>query len=137
MVAKGQVMVFPFGRLSGPTAMPQMFLNNLRREILLDILRRRARLNAPVVEGPAYLQPYCTGDGDRMYVYLVNGAMDPAKGWRLHMGGGGWRRAGLYFSDGRREEMEVSPDEESIAFPQALGVMETVLIALDKEQEDR
>ena len=53
------------------------------------------------------------------------------------MGGGGWRRAGLYFSDGRREEMEVSPDEESIAFPQALGVMETVLIALDKEQEDR
>ena len=52
-------------------------------------------------------------------------------------GGGGWRRAGLYFSDGRREEMEVSPDEESIAFPQALGVMETVLIALDKEQEDR
>lgn len=72
-----------------------------------------------------------------MYVYLVNGAMDPAKGWRLHMGGGGWRRARLYFSDGRREEMEVSPDEESIAFPQALGVMETVLIALDKEQEDR
>ena len=137
VVAKGQVMVFPFGRLSGPTAMPQMFLNNLRREILLDILRRRARLNAPVVEGPAYLQPYCTGDGDRLYVYLVNGAMDPVKGWRLHMGSGGWRRAGLYFSDGRREEMEMSPDEESIAFPQALGVMEAVLIALDKEQEDR
>ena len=31
-------------------------------------------MNAPVVEGPAYLQPYCTGDGERMYVYLVNGA---------------------------------------------------------------
>lgn len=135
-VAKGRVMVFPFGRLPAPTAMPQMFLNTLRREVLRDILLRRARLDAPVVEGPAYLQPYCTADGGRLYVYLVNASLDPAAGWRLHMGGTGWRRAGLCFSDGRREETAL-PDSEILAFPQTLGSMETVLITLEKEQEDR
>ena len=132
VVVNGRVMVFPFGRLPGPTAMPQMHLNSLRRDVLQDILVHRAGLAAPVVEGTAYLQPYCTSDGERLYVYLVNAALDPAAGWRLRMGAAGWRRAVLQFSDGRREEAALDAGAETICFPQTLGAMETVLITFEK-----
>lgn len=135
VAAGGRVMVFPFGRLPGAAAMPQMFLNTLRREVLRDILLHKARLAAPVVEGPAYLQPYCTRDEERLYIYLVNAALDPAAGWRLHIESADWRRASLYFSDGRREEMAVPPDGGALSFPQTVGPMETVLIVLKKEEE--
>lgn len=137
VVVNGRVMVFPFGHLSGPTDMPQMFLNSLRREIMQDILLHRAGLAAPVVEGAAYLQPYCTRDGERLYIYLVNAALDPAAGWRLHMDTAGWRRAALHFSDGRREMLDLDPAAETLCFPQTLGTMETVLITFEKEREDR
>lgn len=131
-VINGRVMVFPFGRLPGPTDMPQMFLNSLRRDILQDILAHRAGLAAPMVEGTAYLQPYCTGDGERLHLYLVNAALDPAEGWTLRMGSGRWRRACLRFSDGRREETALEPGAERLWFPQVLGSMETVLITFEE-----
>ena len=136
VVVNGRAMVLPFGHLPGPTAMPQMLLNSLRRDILQDVLSSRAGLAAPMVEGAAYLQPYCTRGGARLYVYLVNASLDPAEGWTLRMGEAGWRRAALRFSDGRREELSLDPGGPDLSFPQRLGAMETVLITFEKERED-
>ena len=130
-------MVFPFGNLASPTEMPQMFLNSLRRELVQAVLGERARLAAPMVEKSAYLQPYCTEDEGRLYVYLVNASLDPARGWTLRLGGGAWTRASLRFSDGRREELAMAPDGAGrLSFPQTLPPMETVLITLEKQTED-
>ena len=137
VVVDGRVMVFPFGNLASPTEMPQMFLNSLRRELVQAVLGERARLAAPMVEKSAYLQPYCTEDEGRLYVYLVNASLDPARGWTLRLGGGAWTRASLRFSDGRREELAMAPDGAGrLSFPQTLPPMETVLITLEKQTED-
>ena len=61
-----------------------MQLNALRRELLQDMLA--SRLDAPMVAGQAYLQPYCTCDGRDLYLYLVNGSMDEASSVTLAMG---------------------------------------------------
>lgn len=71
-----------------------MQLNALRRELLQDMLA--SRLDAPMVAGQAYLQPYCTCDGRDLYLYLVNGSMDEASSVTLAMARSAFRGMGAH-----------------------------------------
>lgn len=83
-VARGQVLIHPFGRFERPDSMPPMQLTSLRREILQDVLS--GRLDAPMVVGQAYLQPYCTCDGQTLHMLLLNGSLDGVDSVTLDMG---------------------------------------------------
>lgn len=88
-VVDGRVFVYPFGNFSGPQDIPPMLLNDVRQELLQDVLAASGRLDAPMVCGAPYLVPYCMADGGRTCLYLVNGALDAVENIVLHVGGGG------------------------------------------------
>ena len=126
-VVSRNTMIFPFGHIGARSDIPQMFLNSLRRDLLHEILLRRARLDAPVVLKNAYVQPYCTRQGNTLYIYLVNAGADDQREIQLRLGEGRARLTLLY-SDGREETMETEGGRVTIPGP--LASMETVLITV-------
>ncbi|HQQ40144.1 MAG TPA: hypothetical protein PLR57_01430, partial [Clostridia bacterium] len=79
-VVGGRVLIYPFGRFAGPQEIPPMLLNDVRQEILQDVLNRSGRLTAPMVEQNPYLVPYAFSSDDKAHLYLVNGSMDAVCG---------------------------------------------------------
>ncbi len=85
VVVKNRVLIYPFGRFESPQEIPPMLLNDVRQEILQDILTSSGRMMAPVIEKSPYLVPYVFANGDAMHLYLVNGALDAVNGVSLRM----------------------------------------------------
>ena len=74
-VVNGRVLVYPFGHLPEPPAIPCMLLNSMRQAVLQDVLRA-ARAPFPLVEGAPYLEPYCFADENGLHLYLINASLD-------------------------------------------------------------
>lgn len=134
-VSRGRVLIHPFGRFSSPGDMPPMQLNALRRELLQDMLA--SRLDAPMVAGQAYLQPYCTCDGRDLYLYLVNGSMDEASSVTLAMGA--LRFSGAWVLTSRNERRTIpyteGPDGR-FTFDLRLAPMDAALLCLTLQEEE-
>ena len=134
-VSRGRVLIHPFGRFSSPGDMPPMQLNALRRELLQDMLA--PHLDAPMVVGQAYLQPYCTCDGRNLYLYLVNGGMDEALSVTLAMGA--LRFSGAWALTSRNERRTVPYAEEPdgrFTFDLRLAPMDAALLCLTLQKEE-
>ncbi|MDR1061109.1 MAG: hypothetical protein LBL83_07855 [Clostridiales bacterium] len=80
-VANGRALIFPFGSFGGPTDIPAMLLNPMRRDLLQEALAARgpAPVAFPMLEGAANLIPYAYRRGAEQFLYLVNAAGDPAE----------------------------------------------------------
>ena len=134
-VSRGRVLIHPFGRFSSPGDMPPMQLNALRRELLQDMLA--SRLDAPMVAGQAYLQPYCTCDGRDLYLYLVNGSMDEASSVTLAMGAlrfsGAWA---LTDQNERRTIPYTEGPDGRFTFDLRLAPMDAALLRLTLQEEE-
>ena len=74
-VVNGRVLVYPFGHLPEPPAIPCMLLNSMRQAVLQDVLRA-AHAPFPLVEGAPYLEPYCFADAKGLHLYLINASLD-------------------------------------------------------------
>ena len=85
VVVENRVLLYPFGRFGSPQEIPPMLLNDVRQEILQDVLASSGRMTTPMVEGSPYLVPYAFSDDDALSLYLVNGALDAADGIALRM----------------------------------------------------
>lgn len=83
-VVNGRVLIYPFGNFESPTAMPPMLLNSMRQAVLHDVLRT-AGAPFPLVQGAAYLEPYCFLQNGELALYLVNGSADEVPAVRLWM----------------------------------------------------
>lgn len=74
-IVDNRVLVYPFGHFSAPADIPPMQLNTVRRD-MMQFAVSRFDSTIPMVADAAYLQPYCTQDGNAQYLYLVNGGTD-------------------------------------------------------------
>ena len=112
-----------------------MQLNALRRELLQDMLA--PHLDAPMVVGQAYLQPYCTCGGRNLYLYLVNGSLDEASSVMLAMGA--IRFSGAWVLTSRNVRRTVSYKEEPngrFTFDLRLAPMDAALLCLTLQKEE-
>lgn len=77
-VLRNQACIFPFGHLPNPLDLPRMFLNNIRQDLLQDILSDvPARINRPpFVKGHPYINPYYYPLENGFALYLVNASLD-------------------------------------------------------------
>ena len=133
-VSRGRVLIHPFGRFSSPGDMPPMQLNALRRELLQDMLA--SRLDAPMVAGQAYLQPYCTCDGRDLYLYLVNGSMDEASSVTLAMGALRFSGAWALTSQNERRALPYAEEPDGrFTFDLRLAPMDAALLCLTLQEE--
>lgn len=134
-VTQGRVLIHPFGRFESPGAMPPMQLSALRREILQDALT--GRLDAPMVVGQAYLQPYCTCDGKQMYVYLINGSMDAVDSVTLELGSVRFDDAWILSSRNERLQARWNAENDTRAvFSLQLAPMDAALLCLHLLQQE-
>lgn len=128
-VVENRVLIYPFGRFSGPQDIPPMLLNDVRQEILQSVLSRSGRLEAPLVEGSPYLAPYAFSDGETLWLYLVNGALDAVKSVSLRFA----KPDGTYAvsalpSRGEPVAFSVSVQQGRCAPGLSIGPMESVLL---------
>lgn len=135
VLSRAHVLIHPFGRFESPGAMPPMQLSALRREILQDALT--GRLDAPMVVGQAYLQPYCTCDENHLYVYLVNGSMDAVDSVTLELGKVRFDDAWVLTSRMERTAVRWRAETDSRAvFSVALSPMDAALLCLHLPQQE-
>lgn len=134
-VARGHVLIHPFGHFEDPGAIPPMQLNALRREILLEALL--PHLDAPCVVGQTYVQPYCTQEGNTLYLYLVNGSMDDVPSVTLALGAYQPASAWMLTSENVRAAVHWTPlTGQRAVFDIRLAPMDAVLLCLTLEQEE-
>lgn len=135
-VVDGRVFVYPFGNFSSPQDIPPMLLNDVRQELLQDVLAASRRLDAPMVCGAPYLAPYCMDDGGRTCLYLVNGALDAVDGLVLHVGGGARTvRVAALPSDDHEVHFAAQVRAGMCRLPLAVAPMESVLLVLEETTE--
>ena len=106
-----------------------MLLNDVRQEILQDVLTTSGRMTTPMVEGSPYLVPYAFADDDALSLYLVNGALDAADGVALCMP----EQNGAYAlsvlpSRGEPCAFTVNVESGRCVLPLVIGSMESALI---------
>ena len=135
-VVDGRVFVYPFGNFSGPQDIPPMLLNDVRQELLQDVLAASGRLDVPMVCGAPYLVPYCMADGGRTCLYLVNGALDAVENIVLHVGGGARTvRVAALPSDDREVHFAAQVRAGMCKLPLAVAPMESVMLILEETTE--
>lgn len=136
-VVEGRVLVYPFGRFGGPQEIPPMLLNDVRQEILQDVLYRTGRLNVPMVEGDPYLVPYAFSGTDTDYLYLVNGALDAVDGVSLRQScEDGAYTADLLPSQGRPASFTFSVMHGRCRLPVSIGSMESALLTIRRVSDE-
>jgi hypothetical protein len=129
VVVENRVLLYPFGRFGSPQEIPPMLLNDVRQEILQDVLTKSGRMTTPMVEGSPYLVPYAFADGDALSLYLVNGALDAVDGIALRMPD----QSGAYAlsvlpSRGEPCAFTVNVESGRCVLPLVIGSMESALI---------
>lgn len=135
-VVDGRVFVYPFGNFSSPQDIPPMLLNDVRQELLQDVLAASGRLDAPMVCDAPYLVPYCMADGGRTCLYLVNGALDAVEKIVLHVGGGARTvRVAALPSDDREVHFAAQVRAGMCKLPLAVAPMESVMLILEETTE--
>ena len=132
-VVNGRVFVYPFGRFSSPQDIPPMLLNDVRQALLADVLTASGRLDAPLVLDEPYLTPYCTREGGRTNLYLVNGALDTVMRATLSVGGRDrLLRVRALPSDGPEKAFTAQVRDGCCTLPLPVAPMESVLLILEE-----
>lgn len=134
-VVNGKVMIFPFGRFSGPLEIPQMLLNNVRQSILQDVLRER--LAAPMVEKLPYLEPYCTVSPDgQTFLYLVNGSSDDVGCVRL-LTRGSAENAMIISPDGDDRTLPCRSEDGGMEIPLSIPALSAAMLIFPGKTGER
>lgn len=137
VVVNGRVLVYPFGRFESPVQIPPMLLNEVRAEILRDVLSRTG-LHVPMVEGAPYLEPYCFANEERdMALYLIHAASDPVE--RVSLAGMQAGPLTVWRSEngGRAEEIVSRPTKAGAVVDLPLNSMETMLLFWQHREGDK
>ncbi|MEN6419604.1 MAG: hypothetical protein ABFC73_11870 [Clostridiaceae bacterium] len=137
-VVGGRVLIYPFGRFASPQEIPPMLLNDVRQEILQDVLNRSGRLAAPMVEQNPYLTPYAFSDGEAAYLYLVNGSMDAVRGVPLlYANADGEYSISALPSRGEPSAFSASIEQGRCTLPLEIEPMESVLLTVRRAGEQQ
>lgn len=129
-VVEGRVMIYPFGHFG--TGVPPMLLNRVRQEIMQEALDA-AGLEAPMVRGLAYVEPYCLRTGGSVALYLINASSDAAERITLSRLPGAAARA-LRSEDAREQTLAPRPTAGGVALDLSVGSLEAALILFDNAQ---
>ncbi len=136
-VVEGRVLVYPFGRFCSPQEIPPMLLNDVRQEILQDVLYRTGKLSVPMVEGNPYLVPYAFSGADADYLYLVNGALDAVDGVILRQNcADGVYAVHLLPSSGRPTQFALSIAQGRCRLPISIAPMESALLTIRRVSDE-
>lgn len=135
VVVENRVLLYPFGRFTSPQEIPPMLLNDVRQEILQDVLSASGRMTTPMVEKNPYLVPYVFSDENAMYLYLVNGALDAADGVPLRFP----EQDGVYSlsvlpSCGEASEFAIKIEQGRCILPVQIPSMESALVTMRKQK---
>jgi hypothetical protein len=134
VVVKNRVLLYPFGRFTSPQEIPPMLLNDVRQEILQDVLTASGRMTTPMVEGSPYLVPYAFADSDALSLYLVNGALDAADRVALRMPEQNCAYAlSVLPSRGEPFECSITIEQGRCVLPISIQSMESALITMRKQ----
>ncbi|PKM38852.1 MAG: hypothetical protein CVV04_13025 [Firmicutes bacterium HGW-Firmicutes-9] len=134
VVVENRVLLYPFGRFGSPQEIPPMLLNDVRQEILQDVLATSARMNAPMVENNPNLIPYAFAGDDAMYLYLVNGAMDAVDGIPLRFPEtDGSYKVSVLPSRGEKIEFTIKIEQGRCTLPLKIASMESALLTMRKQ----
>ena len=111
-----------------------MLLNDVRQEILQDVLASSGRMTTPMVEGSPYLVPYAFVDEDALSLYLVNGALDAADSVTLRMP----EQSGAYAlsvlpSRGEPCAFFLTIEQGRCVLPISIQSMESALVTMRKQ----
>lgn len=134
VVVENSVLLYPFGRFGSPQEIPPMLLNDVRQEILQDVLTASGRMTTPMVVGSPYLVLYVFADGDAVYCYLVNGALDAVNGVSLRFP----EQDGVYSlsvlpSRGEPSECSIAIEQGKCVLPIEISSMESALVTMRKQ----
>lgn len=133
VVVGNRVLLYPFGRFGSPQEIPPMLLNDVRQEILQDVLATSGRMTAPMVERNPYLVPYAFADEDVTYLYLVNGALDAVDGVPLRFPEeDGSYTVSVLPSCGKASEFKSKVEQGRCVLPLQVQSMESALLTLRK-----
>ncbi len=130
-VVGNRALIYPFGHFESPQDIPPMLLNDVRQEILQDVLAVSGRMNAPMVDGNPYLVPYAFDGGETAHLYLVNGAMDAVNGVSLRLCGlCGTYSVSILPSRGAPVVLTLRLGCERCMLPLTIEPMETALVSM-------
>ncbi len=132
VVVNDRVLLYPFGHFESPQDIPPMLRNDVRQELLQDILARCDKADFPMVVGSPYLTPYCMKHGNALYLYLVNGAFDEAPEIKLANLPDGRYCITADGSDGLQCKITISVQDGVCTLPVCIGSMESVMLTLTK-----
>ena len=135
VVVENRVLLYPFGHFGSPQEIPPMLLNDVRQEILQDVLSSSGRMTTPMVEKNPYLVPYVFSDENATYLYLVNGALDAVDGVPLRFA----EQDGTYAisvlpSRGEACEFAIKIEQGRCILPVQISSMESALITMRKQK---
>ena len=134
VVVENRVLLYPFGRFGSPQEIPPMLLNDVRQEILQDVLTTSGRMNVPMVENNPNLVPYLFADDDVMYLYLVNGAMDAVDGIPLRFPEtDGSYKVSVLPSRGEKIEFTIRIEQGRCVLPVKIHSMQSALLTIRKQ----
>jgi hypothetical protein len=136
VVSQNQVLVYPFGRFGSPQEIPPMLMNDVRQEILQDVLANSGRMTVPMVEGNPNLVPYVFADNASASLYLVNGALDAADDVSLRLA----QESGAYAlsllpSRGEPCAFTIQVENGRCTLPIRIDSMESALITMRKLEQ--
>ena len=108
-----------------------MLMNDVRQEILQDVLAQSGRMTVPMVEGSPNLVPYVFAHDEAAYLYLVNGALDAADGVSLRCCSlSGTYAVSVLPSRGTPAALTLRLGRERCMLPLTVGPMESALVTL-------
>jgi hypothetical protein len=132
-VINNRVLIYPFGRFDSPQEIPPMLLNDVRQEILQDVLTTSRRMTVPMIERNPYLVPYAFSDTEATYLYLVNGALDAVDDVPLLFPEeDGSYTVSVLPSSGEAREFTVKVEQCRCVLPVQIQSMESALLTIRK-----
>ena len=113
-----------------------MLMNDVRQEILQDVLAQSGRMTVPMVEGRPNLVPYVFAHDEAAYLYLVNGALDAADGVSLRLAQeSGVFALSLLPSRGEPCAFTIQLENGRCTLPIQIESMESALITMRKLEQ--
>ena len=136
VVFQNRVLIYPFGRFGSPQETPPMLLNDVRQEILQDVLVSSGQMHAPMIERNPNLTPYAFTDGETDSLYLVNGALDTAEEIPLRFAEtDGVYTVNVLQSRGEPLFFTISVQRGVCVLPLAIQPMESALVTMRKLEQ--
>jgi len=131
----GRVFVSPFGRIPQPNAIPPMQLTSLRRDLLQEALAASGMLDAPMAAGGVHLHVYCTAREQTLFVYLVNGSLDPAENAVLTLPGGTLQSVRCLTGDCRESAVPFRQEGRAVRLSAVIPPLGAALLTLEVGKE--